>query len=188
MHGSTRRAGFSLVELVIAIVMIGIAAAIVVPRFRVSKSQKVYGAARQLAADLEAVRSRAGAKATLARVRFDASSGGYEAFLDTGRDGVFAYSPAERDSLSIFRGRVLNSQEVAFALGSRPGVPGYPATGAITFTGSLVTFDPRGLLRPIGDRGVIYLSPADERNALAAVTVTGSGNVKVWRWRGSAWQ
>jgi prepilin-type N-terminal cleavage/methylation domain-containing protein len=185
----TRRghAGFSLIEMVIVIVLIGIATAVVVPRFTRSQSQRAYGAARQLAADLEVVRSRAAASATQARMQFDASAGSYAAYLDADRNGVFANSSAEQDSLGLFRGRSLEAP-IEFGRGGRAAVPGYPEADAISFTGAAVTFDPRGLVRPLGDRGVIYLRTASERVALAAVTVTGAGNVRAWRWTGSAWQ
>lgn len=182
-----RRAGFTLAEIVVVIVLVGIAASIVVPRFILSPSQRAYAAARQLAADLETVRGRAAAAASSARVLFDPVGGAYDGYLDANRDGAFTYSGTERDSLGVFAGRAMEPP-VRFGRGGRPAVPGFPEADAVSFGGAAVTFDPRGVLRPIGDRGVIYLRTDDSTNALAAVTVTGAGNVRVWRWQGSGWR
>ena len=53
------RRGFTLVEILVVIVMIGIMMKIVVPHFRVSNASRVRQAARQLGADIELARTRA---------------------------------------------------------------------------------------------------------------------------------
>jgi prepilin-type N-terminal cleavage/methylation domain-containing protein len=181
-----RAGGFSLVELLVAIVIVGIGLAIVVPRFRESPAQRAYAAARQFAADAEAVRARAAAAATLAQLAVDPATGSWDAFLDVNRDGVFARTAEERDSLRVFRGRQL--ERGAVRRGSRSGVPGMPATSDVSFAGGAITFDPRGLLRPLGSSGVLYFAAEPGGDADAAVTISGAGNVRIWRWRGTAWQ
>src|SRR5690606_19014975 len=50
-HSSRARRGVTLIELVVVLIMIGVAMAIVVPRFRVSPGMQVRGAAQVLVQD-----------------------------------------------------------------------------------------------------------------------------------------
>ncbi len=181
MRASRRRAGFSLAEMVVVILVAGVTASVVVPRFALSDSQRAYTSALRLADDLDRVRERAIERETNARLLFDATGGAYDGFLDADHDGSFAYTGAERDSLAVMASRAMEPP-VRFGRGARAPVPGFPAADAVSFDGAAITFDARGLLYPMGDRGVIYLHADDEPDALAAVTVTGAGQVRVWRW------
>jgi prepilin-type N-terminal cleavage/methylation domain-containing protein len=57
--GRWSRRGMTMMELLVVIVMIGIMAAMVVPRLRASPRRLVLESARQLSRDVELVRSRA---------------------------------------------------------------------------------------------------------------------------------
>ena len=59
MLGRLNRLGMTMMELLIVIVMIGIMAAMVVPRLRASPRRMVQESARQLARDIDLVRGRA---------------------------------------------------------------------------------------------------------------------------------
>lgn len=180
------RAGFSLPELLVVIILVGIGLAIAVPRFRESPAQRAYAAARQFAADAEAVRARAAATAAAAQLVLDPTAQSWRAYLDADRNGTFARSDAEADSLRIFPGRTL--EKGALGRGTRAAVPGYAAAAAVSFTDNAVTFDPRGLLRPLGASGIVYFGAERGGDAWAAVTISGAGNVRVWRWRGNRWE
>ena len=70
LSSSTRR-GFTLIEILVVVVMIGLMMRIVVPRFRISNSTKARQSADQLVRDLEIVRARALASKSISRVAFN---------------------------------------------------------------------------------------------------------------------
>jgi prepilin-type N-terminal cleavage/methylation domain-containing protein len=181
------RRGFTLVEMLVVVVLIGLSLGIVVPRFRVSEATKARQAADQLARDLEVVRSRALASRSLARVAFDAAAGSYTAYLDTDRNGTLAQSAAETAALGSFRTRALGG-DVQIGRGGEPDVPGYPAAGSVTLQNSRVDFDSRGLTTPLGTSGVVYLRSTADPSALAAVSISAASGIRVWVYRGGNWQ
>jgi prepilin-type N-terminal cleavage/methylation domain-containing protein len=181
------RRGFTLVEILVVVVLIGLSLGIVVPRFRVSEATKARQAADQLARDLEAIRSRALASRSLARVAFDVAAGSYTAYLDTDRDGTLAQSAAETAALGTFRTRAL-AADVQIGRGGEPDIPGYPAQGSVTLPNTRVDFDSRGLTTPLGVSGVVYLRSTTDSSALAAVSISAAAGIRVWVYRGGSWQ
>jgi len=185
--GRRRRHGFTLIEMLIVIVVMGLAMMIMVPRFRVSAKTKARQAATQLAADLEVARSTAMAKRATVRVVFDAATNSYTGYLDFNRDNVFAQSTAERDSLHAFGTRVLPTG-ASFGRAGQVDITNFAGAGAITFPTPQVNFDGRGLTTPFGTRGVVYLQFAGDTAAVAAVTVSGAGGVRLWTSEGGSWR
>jgi Tfp pilus assembly protein FimT len=176
-----------MVEMLVVVVLIGLSLGIVVPRFRVSEATKARQAADQLARDLEAVRSRALASRSRARVAFDAAAGSYTAYLDTDRDGNLAQSAVETAALGTFRTRTLGG-DVQMGRGGEPDVPGYPAPGSVTLQNSRVDFDSRGLTTPLGISGVVYLRSTTDSSALAAVSISAAAGIRTWVYREGSWQ
>ncbi|HWA15868.1 MAG TPA: type II secretion system protein [Gemmatimonadales bacterium] len=188
MQPIRRRSGMTLIEVLIVITMIGLMAAVVVPRFRVSKSTRVRQAADVLVRDLEQARTRALSTRSRVRVNFVAASNSYTGYLDFNRDTLFAMSTAERDSLRGFGTRTLTDGVVIGRGGSTPDLPSITGSGAITFTGGNLNFDSRGLTWPFGTSGVIYLTHTSDPTAVAAVGVTAGGAIRRWIYRGGTWQ
>lgn len=187
MIGSRR--GSSLFELMTVVVMIGVLSAIVVPRFRTTPQTRVRLAARQLAQDLEFSRTRALATRSAARVTF-ATTGtiGYTGYLDFDRDGTFAQSGAESDSLGGFRARPFEPGMSYGRAGGAPDIPSLPGGGSITVPSGQVDFDTRGLTAPFGTKGVIYLTHADDPTAAAAVSITAAAGIRAWVYQGGSWR
>ncbi|MEZ4412062.1 MAG: GspH/FimT family pseudopilin [Gemmatimonadales bacterium] len=181
------RAGFTLIEMVIVIVVMGLAMMIAVPRFRVSDKTKARQAATQLAADLEVARSTAMAKRATVRVVFDPSTRSYTGYLDFDRDNVIGETAAERDSLHAFGTRVLPTG-ASFGRAGQVDITNFAGAGAITLPASQINFDGRGLSTPFGTRGVVYLQFAADTGAVAAVTVSGAGGVRLWTSEGGYWR
>ena len=66
-----------------------------------------------------------------------------------------------------------------------PGAPNDTLMLISTSTSS--EFDTRGMLTPLGTTGVIYLVHEDDPDALAAVTLSGGGAFRYWRFRNGQW-
>ncbi len=183
----TNRAGFTLIEMLIVIVVMGIAMTIAIPRFRVTNKTKARRIATQLAADLEVARSQARAHRATVRVVFDAGTNSYTGYLDFDRDNVLAQSTAERDSLRAFGTRVLPTG-ASFGRAAQVDITNFAGAGAITFPTPQINFDGRGLTTPFGTRGVVYVQLAADPGAVAAVTVSGAGGVRLWTSEGGTWR
>ncbi|MEO8031138.1 MAG: GspH/FimT family pseudopilin [Gemmatimonadota bacterium] len=184
----SRSRGFTLIEMVVVIAMMGILLAIAIPRLAKTAKTRVGQSAQQLAQDLELARTRALTTRSAVRVTFDAVAKTYRPYLDFNRDSVFAQSQAENDSARAFSFRTLQTG-VSFArAGGIPDLPILPGAGAITLTSSRVDFDSRGLTTPFGSKGVIYLNESSDPTAVAAVSVTAASGIRVWIYKGGVWQ
>jgi Tfp pilus assembly protein FimT len=179
--------GFSLVETAVILVMIGLLTAIMAPRLRMSHSTRVRQAARQIAADLEVVRTRALSTTTLVRVTFDPVANSYTGYLDNDRNGAFVQNAAENNALVVFRSRTL-TDGVRIGRGAVPNVPGMPGGGAITLPNSRIEFGTMGITNPFGTTGVVYLNSANDPTAVAAVSISAAAGIRVWVFRGGVWQ
>lgn len=81
------KAGFTLIEFVMAIVIVGILVAIAIPRFESYFVIKLDGAARKAASDVRYVQQFAVSRHTNSRIEFDASSNRYRACFCNEADG-----------------------------------------------------------------------------------------------------
>lgn len=181
------RRGLTLIELVVVLIFIGVAAGIVVPRFRISPGMQVRGAAQVLVQDLELIRTRALASRSFAMVHFDGDDHRYDAYLDIDADSAFAESQEEVDSLRVFRGRALEPG-VRFSTGSASALPGAGAATAIDVFEDRLILSSRGTTAPFGEESIIYLAHVNDPSQVAAVRVTPSGAIEVWVWRGGQWE
>lgn len=182
--------GFTIVEMIAVLGIVGIALAIVVPRFRLSPSQRVAADARQVLRELELVRTRALSTRRPAQMVFDLADNTYTGYLDDNGDGAFLETASEAQALRG-RGPVALSPEVSFGRGGATVLPGdTAATTAITLMNQRVMFGPSGVTRPFGARGTVYLMSRLDPNVVAAVSVTGAGSFKLWRYNKEAgvWQ
>lgn len=184
---SVARRGFTLIEMLVVVVMIGVMLRIVVPKFRVSTFTKSRQAADQLVRDLETARSRALATRSTVRIAFNVAARSYTGYLDANRDGVLGQTAAETTALSVFRTRTLDTG-VKLGRSATPDLPGYGGAGATTLPGTRIDFDSRGLSTPLGTKGVIYIVSTVDTMAVTAVSISGGGNIQAWVFQGGAWQ
>jgi type II secretory pathway pseudopilin PulG len=175
-----------MIELLVIVTMIGIMSAAMIPKLRPSPSRLVRESARQLARDIELVRGRALATKRTSRFALltDSTWAGYR---DIEGDGVVIEDAASADSIRAFGVRRMDSR-VRLGRGAAPALPGWPAGDPTSFTGSRFEFNQGGLMQPFGTQGVIYVQHRSVPSAVAAVTVTGAGSVRVWRLQGGVWQ
>ena len=176
-----RAHGFTLVELMTTVVIVGMALLIMMPRLRVSPRSHVRHAADQLVTDLELLRTRALATKSLVRLDFDPGTGTYVGFLDDNQDDIINATVAEAQAVRGFGQRSLE-HGVAYGLGSVPRLPGDTLSGPITFASNQLLFSNRGLPLPFGARGTIYFTHPSDNTVASAVTVTGSGSFRTWNY------
>jgi Tfp pilus assembly protein FimT len=176
----------TMMELLIVIVMIGIMSAIVMPRLRPTPRRLVQESARQLARDIDLVRSRALASKRSTRLTLVGTSA-WIGYRDVEGDAVISEVSAEADSMRGFGQRTLDPQ-VLLGRGSVVAIAGWPTGDPTSFTGSRLNFKGDGMTLPFGTQGVIYLQHRDDESVVSAVTVTGAGSVRVWNYVGGTWR
>jgi prepilin-type N-terminal cleavage/methylation domain-containing protein len=194
-----RRRGFNLVEVLVAMAIVGITMGILIPRMKVSPRGVVEQAALQLAQDLDVARTRAMATRSLVHVAFTSTPNAqYTSYLDDNRDLLIAETDAERDALRGSGTRVLPGG-VALGRGSAPKIPAdvanRPFHNPVGFSGMgmsvrVATVVPNPTRFLVGAQvAYIYLSSVTEPTIAAAVVVPPSGSIRVWRYSGDAgWQ
>lgn len=132
------------------------------------------------------------------RVRFDQTGNFYTAFMDMtpGRLGIVAETVDEvRGARLQARGSVDDvpvvrlPRGVLFGSGAAlSGPSGSDAADPIALDGDAVEFDARGMVAPPGVGGVVYLVHQDDRTAVAAVTISGAGAFRFWRYQVGIWR
>jgi len=180
--------GFTILELIIVIVIVGLTMGIVAPRFRLSGATAVQLAGTQLAQDIDVTRTRALTTRQKSRVSFRSSAKTYGGYLDHDDDGTIGEIAIEWQDLRGFGERSLPAG-VSFGRGGAPTLPDDASGGDITFADSRVEFDSRGLTIPQGNGGVVYLRSDKEPGAAVAIQVAPSGHVRFWTWKsGEGWK
>ncbi|BAH37774.1 MAG TPA: prepilin-type cleavage/methylation domain-containing protein [Gemmatimonas aurantiaca] len=180
-HSSRHRAGFTLLELIAVVTIVGAVMAIAAPRFRIARSTELQLAGMQMAQDIDVARTRSLSTRLLVRVSFNTTTKQYGGYLDHDGDGTLTQSAAEWQALRGFGERPL-PKGISFGRGAAPGIPDDASSQAVTFTNSRVEFDSRGLVRPMGSSGVVYMTADLEPKAVVAISVAPSGNARFWTW------
>jgi prepilin-type N-terminal cleavage/methylation domain-containing protein len=183
-----QRAGFTMIELLLVVAMIGVMVAIVGPKFRLNESTEVQLAAMQLTQDLELARTRALATRNDMVFVFETSEpNAYSGYLDHNGDGAIGETDEERLALRGFGRRVLPAR-VAFGRGSADALPTDGNGNAVTFTDERLRVNSRGITEPMGTAGVVYLKSTIDPSQVTAIAVSGSSAVRLWVWRNGEWQ
>ncbi|HSG80750.1 MAG TPA: GspH/FimT family protein, partial [Gemmatimonadota bacterium] len=178
--------GVTLMELIVVALLLGVVASVALPRaLRTTPRQQLSRATRQLARDLELVRTQAVASKRLVRVYFDVGNEFYTAFLDitSNRAGTIDEVEDEvRQSRMVTRDKVGGlpgvslPSKIVFGYGSASTSPlGGPVSDPVPFDSDRVEFNSRGMVTPLGTQGVVYLEHEDDPSVVAAVTISGAG-------------
>lgn len=198
-HTRPSNLGFTILEMVIVLLVMGMMMSLTLPRaVKSTPKQQVDRAARQLARDLEGVRLRAMSTKRNVRMSFYQTSDFYAAFMDmtSDRSGQISETVDEaRNARIVAHGSnggipgVSLPDNVKFGVGQASSDPlGNSATDPIALTDDHVDFNSRGMVTPIGGGGVIFLTHETDPSAVAAVTISGSGAFRSWRYRNGEWK
>lgn len=180
--------GFTLIEILLVLGIMGVMMTIIVPRMRTSPGQYVSITARQVIRDLESTRARALTTRRATRVSFaPAVAGSYAGFLDDDNNGVITETAAEVAALQSWPPRTFENG-VTYGRGNATGIPGDPLSLANTLSDQNVDFDSRGIPAPFGAGGVVYLTNPGDPNFAAAIQIQAAGSFRLWYWRGGGWQ
>lgn len=180
------RSGFSIIEMVVTLVLVGIMATVTYSTLRVSEQRQVEMAATQLVRDLEFARTRALSTRQAVRVRFHQNQDRYRIFLDHNDDGAFSENQTEMSAV----GRpadIYFEDGVIYAIGTLPQFPGHTSGDPIPLSRNRIEFDERGLVTPTGDSGLVYLTHEDDRDIGSVVVIYPSGTFRAFIWRDGAW-
>ena len=180
------RRGTTMIELVVVMALFAILSTMAVIRMRPSPKLQVEQNARLLAQDLDQARTRAYSSRVLTRMVLRDST--WNLYIDQNADSVLAENAVERTAFGGVATRALESQ-VRFGRGAIVPIP-TDSIGATWLPASVarITFSPRGTTEPFGSSTVIYLRHQGDATAVAAIEVTPSANVRVWRRVQGIWQ
>lgn len=182
------RRGFTMIELMMVVTVVGIMMAIVVPRMRISESTEMQLAGMQMAQDIDLARTRALSTRSRVRIVFTpATQDSYTGYLDDNGDSTITGSTAEKLALRGWQTRDLPVR-VTFGRGTAPGVPGESESGAITWASSRAEFDSRGIVTPNGASGTVYMRHANKPEEVVAIAVAPSGSVRLWLYHDGVWK
>jgi prepilin-type N-terminal cleavage/methylation domain-containing protein len=176
------RRAFTVIELLVVVAIVGIMAAMVVPRLRVTPKMHARIAARQFMRDAELVRNRALSLRRAARLQISTADPGYRSYGDHDNNGAIAGNDTELLFLRASGARALEPGVVFGRGNASGGIPGEAGAGAVTFTNERIEFDTRGMPTPFGTKGTVYFTATGSPETVFAVQITGAGSFKLWEY------
>ena len=172
-----RQRGFTSFEMAIVMFVTAVLAVFGLPSLKATQaSNRIWGDARSIAAELTLAKMRAASAFSRSRLSFNAASGTYQ--VETLDRTAGAYR-TEGATQRLSSGVSFGYGGIATAAGSQASIQ---QSSPITFNSRSLPVDGGGALTT---NNAVYLNNG---SAYYAVTVSISGRVVVWRYGGTAWQ
>ena len=185
--GRPLRAGFTLLELMVVMIIISVMASVAVPQMRMSESRRAQLAADDVAQKLEMARTKALSTRKRVRLIFDVDGDEVVGRIDHDEDGKFTGAAEEVREFREFGSGELPG-DVVFGRGNAKPLVDDGSTEPVTIPDDHMDFNVRGVPTPFGTQGAIYLVHRSDPDAVAAIWVASSGAFRVWRWKDGRWQ
>ncbi len=161
--------GFTIVELLIVILIIGIFTGLTVPIFRSIRSETLASRAESFASVLKGIRETAIIRNLECRVIFNPVLREY--MVQYGNENPKTYELDFRFSPGI-------ATSAAPECGG-----GAPDPDGVQFPNNTLIIQSKGNAVP----GAIYISEGPQGNEIYAIGIAVSGRIKVWKWGGGGW-
>ena len=177
-----KKGGFTIVELVVALAIMGIAVSVAIPGFsRWLPEYRLKSAATDLYANLQLAKMSAVRDNAEWAIYFDPNFDAYQIRYGTGVDGEYA----DPGGFAVDKTVILANYGtgVCFGHGSATAAIGAGWDDDITFLDNTVVFNPRGMANA---QGYVYLQ--NDKNATYAVGALTTGLILMRKWTGAAWE
>ena len=177
-----KKAGFTIIELVVALAIMGIAVSIAIPGFsRWLPDYRLKSAATHVYTNLQLAKMSAVRDNSEWAIYFNPAFDAYQVRYGTGLNGAYSdpgwFGVEKTVILANYKGGV------CFGHGTATGDLGGGWDDEITFDVNTIVFTPRGMT---DSEGYVYVQ--NEKNVTYAIGALTTGFILMRKWTGTAWE
>ena len=181
-----RESGFTLLEVIVACIIIGILAAIAIPGFAVwYPNYRLKSAALDIYSNFQLAKMQAIRANRQYAIAFNTSGSGSYQIVDCGPDQSFGGGDDNIEKTVNFTNYDQDGN-IGYGAGNASGSATTPSgslpPNGISYGSNIATFNSRG----IGNAGYVYVD--NNKNRSYAIGSTTAGVIKLKKWSGSEWK